>query len=64
MQEKNMKKICMQGEPHVEKCPFAIQWLGAYVIVIGVSNHSGCINPISLKWGLLRPRRDESINYF
>ncbi len=34
----------MHGGPHVEKWPFEIQWLGAYVIVIVVSNHSGCIN--------------------
>ena len=31
---------CMQGGPEVEKCPIAIQFLGTYVIVMGVSNPS------------------------
>ncbi len=33
----------MQRGPEVEKCPFAIQFLGTYVIVRGVSIHSGII---------------------
>ena len=29
-----MKYACMQGGPKVEKYPFAIQFLGTYVIII------------------------------
>ncbi len=32
-------KPCMQEGPRVEKCPIAIQFLGTYVIVMGVRNH-------------------------
>ena len=35
---------CMHQEPRVEQCPIAIQFLATYVIVMGVSNHSGNIN--------------------
>ena len=38
--EKNIPVCKLQGRPHVEKCPFAIQFLGTYVIVMGVSNLS------------------------
>ncbi len=38
-----IKYACMQGGPEVEKCPIAIQFLGTYVIVRGVNNHSGSI---------------------
>ncbi len=31
------KYACMLGGPHVEICPFAIKFLGTYVIVMGVS---------------------------
>ena len=33
----------MQEGPRVEKCPIAIQFLGTYVIVVGVSNLQGNI---------------------
>ena len=43
MDDKDIKYACMQGGPAVEKCPIAIQFLGTYVIVRGVNNHSGSI---------------------
>ena len=37
----NMFKYqCIQVGPHLEKCPFVIQFLGRYVIEMGVSNLS------------------------
>ncbi len=38
-----LKKHCMQEGPRVEICPIAIQFLGTYVIVMGVSNLPGNI---------------------
>ena len=35
--------ITTKGGPHVEICPIAIQSWGTYIIVMGVSNHSGSI---------------------
>ena len=31
----------MQAGPHVEICPFAIQFFGTYVIVMGVNSPAG-----------------------
>ncbi len=39
----SVKKGCMQEGPRIEKCPIAIKFLSTYVIVMGVSNHSGSI---------------------
>ncbi len=38
-----IKTECMQEGPRVKKYPIAIQFLGTYVIVIGVSNFPGNI---------------------
>ena len=34
------------------------------VMVKMAITHQDILNPISLKWGLLRPHRDESVDYF
>ncbi len=38
------KKGYMQEGPRVEKCPIVIQFWATYVIVMGVSNHSGPVH--------------------
>ena len=39
----------MQQGPRVEKCPIAIQFLATYVIVMGVSNHSGSVKMVLIE---------------
>ncbi len=40
-----LKKHYMQEVPWVEKCPIVIQFLGTYVIVMGVKNNYGDVAP-------------------
>ena len=43
MESDHLTKFCMQGEPWIQECLIAIQFLGTYVIVMGVSKHSESI---------------------